>query len=108
MRSSLELIRGDMEDEAMEDVAPTSILTFNLLLLIKRAQAQHGLRHGDYTRYRCRHRPRNHHPPSGGGRCGSAGAVSRRVVARQTCSRCSQLAQTTSPVTATPSNGGGA
>ena len=44
----------------MEDVAPTSILTFNLLLLIKRAQAQHGLRHGDYTRYRCRHRPRNH------------------------------------------------
>jgi hypothetical protein len=43
-------------DEAMEDVAPTSILTFNLLLIIKRAQAQHGLRHGDYTRYRCRHR----------------------------------------------------
>lgn len=39
----------------MEDVAPTSILTFNLLLLIKRAQAQHGLRHGDYARYRCRH-----------------------------------------------------
>lgn len=36
----------------METDVASSILTFNLLLLIKRAQAQHGLRHGDYTRYR--------------------------------------------------------
>eukprot|EP00249_Psilotum_nudum_P017730 c26463_g1_i1 orf=110-1942(+) len=35
------------------DVAPKSLrFSFNLLQLIKAAQSQHGLRHGDYTRYR--------------------------------------------------------
>jgi len=32
--------------------SPREPLSFNLLMLTKRAQAQHGLRHADYTRYR--------------------------------------------------------
>eukprot|EP00959_Pyramimonas_sp_CCMP1952_P264668 5533887-Pyramimonas_sp.AAC.1 len=45
-----------MSDVAMEDTAtpaPLRVCSFNLLQHIKSAQAQHGLRHGDYGRYRC-------------------------------------------------------
>ncbi|KAK9904768.1 hypothetical protein WJX75_002167 [Coccomyxa subellipsoidea] len=35
-----------------DDVAPAPLLSLSLLQVVKTAQAQHGLRHSDYTRYR--------------------------------------------------------
>ncbi len=43
-----------MEADSIADLPPMPmpILSLNLLQTIKIAQAQHGLRHNDYTRYR--------------------------------------------------------
>jgi len=35
-----------------EDVAPLPLSSPDLLVLLREARAQHGLRHGDYKRYR--------------------------------------------------------
>lgn len=35
-----------------DDAAPAPLLSLSLLQVVKTAQAQHGLRHSDYTRYR--------------------------------------------------------
>lgn len=35
-----------------EELAPAPLLSLRLLQVVKTAQAQHGLRHSDYTRYR--------------------------------------------------------
>ena len=35
-----------------EDLQASPVLTLNILQTLKTAQAQHGLRHNDYTRYR--------------------------------------------------------
>ena len=42
-----------MEIESTDATVARAPLCFNLLMLIKKAQAQHGLRHADYARYRC-------------------------------------------------------
>lgn len=43
----------DMEvDEEEEDSAPSKVFTIEILRVIKDLQLQHGLRHGDYQRYR--------------------------------------------------------
>jgi len=43
-----------MADEVMaEDAEVKPLQSPNLLLVLRDAQAQHGLRHGDYARYRC-------------------------------------------------------
>jgi hypothetical protein len=46
-----------MADEAMQEAADDAVATPlaspNLLLVLRDAQAQHGLRHNDYARYRC-------------------------------------------------------
>ena len=42
-----------MADAEPEDAAATPLESPNLLLTLRDAQAQHGLRHGDYARYRC-------------------------------------------------------
>ena len=40
-------------DGAISEEAPVlPLLSLNVLQIIKTAQAQHGLRHSDYTRYR--------------------------------------------------------
>jgi hypothetical protein len=39
--------------EAAEDAAAKPLCSPNLLLTLQEAQGQHGLRHGDYARYRC-------------------------------------------------------
>ena len=44
---------GDASMEPANDTLPLSAVTLPLMQVIKIAQAQHGLRHGDYTRYRC-------------------------------------------------------
>ena len=44
---------GDASMEPAKETYPMSVLTLSLMQVIKTAQAQHGLRHGDYTRYRC-------------------------------------------------------
>ena len=51
MAENMETDTG-IPDEPPADAAPRQPLSFNLLKLIKAAQAQHGLRHSDYTRYR--------------------------------------------------------
>ena len=42
-----------MADAGPEDAAAMPLESPNLLLTLRDAQAQHGLRHGDYARYRC-------------------------------------------------------
>jgi hypothetical protein len=39
--------------EAAEDATAKPLCSPNLLLTLQEAQGQHGLRHGDYARYRC-------------------------------------------------------
>ena len=36
-----------------EDAEVKPLTTPNILITLRDAQAQHGLRHGDYARYRC-------------------------------------------------------
>lgn len=42
----------EVDDEEEEDSAPSKVFTIEILRVIKDLQLQHGLRHGDYQRYR--------------------------------------------------------
>uniref|UniRef100_A0A0E0EK85 Signal recognition particle subunit SRP68 n=1 Tax=Oryza meridionalis TaxID=40149 RepID=A0A0E0EK85_9ORYZ len=44
---------SDMEVDAAAEEKPLVRFSINVLELMREAQMQHGLRHGDYTRYRC-------------------------------------------------------
>ena len=53
--ADMEASQAEAADALMEpanDTLPLSAVTLRLMQVIKTAQAQHGLRHGDYTRYR--------------------------------------------------------
>ena len=53
--ADMEAAQAEAADAPMEpanDPLPLSVVTLPLMQVIKTAQAQHGLRHGDYTRYR--------------------------------------------------------
>jgi hypothetical protein len=69
-----------MADEVMAEDAEIKPLQ-SVLLVLRDAQAQHGLRHGDYARYRCAARRRSPRAR----RCGSRSHPRRRR--RQYCAR---------------------
>lgn len=47
-----EVVQKSAENDKKKDIVPPKVFTIEVLRLIRDAQQQHGLRHGDYQRYR--------------------------------------------------------
>jgi hypothetical protein len=73
--------------EAADDAVATPLASPNLLLVLRDAQAQHGLRHNDYARYRCAAAAAAPPPTTAHGGTHADAPPSPRTAARQYCAR---------------------